>query len=118
MKWKQIDPRKHSWQSEVIEEDEGSGFGHYHDPKFVRYFVPEGKRSWPLLSISAMSSFRREGYDGIVDPGWKLHVGCSIKSAKDAFWVEHPVPKSMLPLVHELFNNKIEALLGSEVASR
>ena len=107
MNWKRIEIADHAYLCE-LDEDDGEG-----DVRWERFYIPKGKRLWPLLAVGVLPRFMPRDLRG---KRHKISVYGSIKKGRDSWWdEEHGIPTELLGDVEEMFAEVIKAARGEKL---
>jgi len=107
--WQEIDPFKHKWLVKIG--DDGPLRDHDHDT--TRFYVPKGKRQWPLLIIGAATRYRASDMPN----RHGIYVFASRKDGpEDWFSERYGTPPALVPKLGELFAALIKKLLAADGA--
>lgn len=102
--WQEIDPAKHAW---IVELGEEGPLGMDRPQRLQRFYVPKGKRLWPLLSVAVATRWRAKGQP----KRHRIVVEASVKTGRESWWDErYGVPPALVPAVGLMFADLIESL--------
>ena len=103
--WQRVDPTKHSW---IVQRDAEEEMDWKNEDTYIqRFYVPKGKRKWPLLSLLIMSD------QGAKMQGrHRLNISKgSIKTGPNAWWEEnYGIPSQLLGDLNEMFAEWMRAV--------